>query len=128
VAEWFGRDWNERMNDYETALDELKALAVELRKCVGVDSVYLEYPCYLHIRFEGANEDYLSLAFADIEEDETPIMKRLWVQSFEGDGAYGGEEAFFDFVEGNPSENAFNFIQCVFGSTMFAKATQTDNN
>ena len=117
------------MNDYETALDELKALAVELRKCVGVDSVYLEYPCYLHIRFEGANEDYLSLAFDEISEiDETPIMKRLWVQAFEGDGAYAGEEAVFDFVPDNPSQNAFNFIECVLGSTMFEKATQRNEN
>jgi hypothetical protein len=121
--------YDKAKTDYETALDELKALAVELRKCVGVDSVYLEYPCYLHIRFEGANEDYLSLAFAEIDEfDETPIMKRLWVQSFEGDGNFGGEEAFFDFVPNNPSQNAFNFIECVLGSTMFAKATQVDNN
>lgn len=110
------------MNEYEKSLNDLKAIGWELSKFDGVENVALEYPCYLSITFENANDAYLTLGYAQIDEKETPIQNRLSVQEFDGEG-YAYDIAEFEFVENNPIENASNFIQCVLGSDMFKVAT-----
>lgn len=101
------------MNEYEKSLNDLKAIGWELSKFDGVENVALEYPCYLSITFENANDAYLTLGF---------LENRLSVQEFDGEG-YAYDIAEFEFVENNPSENASNFIQCVLASDMFKVAT-----
>ena len=97
----------------------LMAIAVELRQAQTVDSVWLEYPVYLSVKFCDATTPLeFTLGFAQYDENENPIGERLVVQAQTDDGIFINS-AEFDFVPNEPKTIAWNFLECALGSTFF---------
>ncbi len=89
--------------DWDTQIDNLKAIAEHLRKDPRIVGVYLEYPAYLSVVINEESENYIYYGYDTSNDEQTGHLAMSWNDP---SGHYVGE---FDTMV-RPEDNAQELI------------------
>jgi hypothetical protein len=64
--------------EWDTQIDNLKAIAEHLRKDPRINGVYLEYPCYLSVVLDEESENYVYYGYSLDQEEKTQGLVMSW--------------------------------------------------
>ena len=64
--------------DWDTQLDNLKAIAEHLRKDPRITGVYLEYPAYLSVVIDEDSENWVCYGYSPDEDENAKGLVMSW--------------------------------------------------